>query len=130
MGARCAQGSMLRLTIALICAHGILQAQNTGKITGKVIDALTRQPIPKVHVGSNTGGPSGPFVGTLTGPDGAYTLEDVPAGAIEMGVNLKGYRLMAAPAERASFQLAAGETIRRDFVMHPQGRIYGRLVDR
>jgi hypothetical protein len=123
---------MFRLTIiALACAQSGLQAQSTGRIIGRVIDAATRQPIANVHVGSNTGGPSGPFVGALTGPDGAYTLENVPAGAIQMIVNLNGYRLIAEPAERgASFRLAAGETIRRDFAMHPQGRIDGRLIDR
>jgi hypothetical protein len=123
---------MFRLAIvALACAQSALHAQNTGRITGRVIDALTRQPVSKVHVGSNTGGPSGPFVGALTGSDGVYTLEDVPAGPIQMIVNLNGYRLIAEPAERgASFPLAAGETVRRDFIMHPQARIYGRLIDR
>lgn len=109
----------------------MLHAQNTGKIMGKVIDAVTRQPIPKVHVGSNTGGPMGPFVGTLTGPDGSYLLEDVPAGSIGMTINLDGYKLIHERSEpSAAFKLAAGETMRRDFVMHPQGRIYGRLIDR
>jgi hypothetical protein len=129
---RSAKSSMFRLAIlALACAGFTLHAQNKGTITGKVIDAVTRQPIPKVHVGSNTGGPSGPFVGTLTGPDGVYTLEDVPAGAIRMVVNLNGYKLIAEPVDHsASLHLGAGETIRRDFAMHPQGRIFGRLVDR
>jgi hypothetical protein len=122
---------MLRLAIALVCAQCILQAQNTGKITGKVIDAMTRQPMPKVHVGSNTGGPMGPFVGTLTGPDGSYLLEDVPAGSIGMTINVDGYKLITERSEPgAAFPLAAGETVRRDFTMHPQGRIYGRLIDR
>jgi Carboxypeptidase regulatory-like domain len=129
---RSAESSMFRLAIlALACIQFAVYGQNKGTITGKVTDAVTRQPIPKVHVGSNTGGPSGPFVGTLTGPDGVYTLEDVPAGAIRMVVNLDGYKLIAEPADHsASLQLAAGETLRRDFVMHPQGRIFGRLVDR
>jgi Carboxypeptidase regulatory-like domain len=117
--------------IALLCTPSLLQAQSTGKITGKVIDALTRQPIPKVHVGSNTGGPMGPFVGALTGSDGSYVLEDVPAGSIGMTINLDGYKLINERSEPgAAFTLAAGETMRRDFVMHPQGRIYGRLIDR
>jgi hypothetical protein len=123
---------MLRwATLILIWAHSILLAQSTGRITGKVTDAVTHQPIPKAHVGSNTGGPSGPFVGTLTGLDGAYTLEDVPAGAVRMVVNLGGYKLIAEPSDReASLRLGVGDTIRRDFVMHPQGGIYGRLADR
>jgi Carboxypeptidase regulatory-like domain len=117
--------------LALFCTPCVLQAQGTGKITGKVIDAATLQPIPKVHVASNTGGPGGPFVGTLTGPDGAYTLEDVPAGSIVMTINLDGYKMIYGRSEpNAAFPLAADDTLRRDFALHPQGRVYGRLIDR
>ncbi len=123
---------MLRLAIiALVCAPGMVLAQNTGKITGIVIDAVSRQPIPRVHVGSNSGGPSGPFVGTLTGPDGSYTLEDVLAGSVLMTINLDGYKFINGHSEpSAAFPLAAGDTVRRDFTLHPQGRIYGKLIDR
>ena len=117
--------------VAFLVAPGALAAQNTGKITGKIIDSATRQPIPKVHVASTTGGPSGQFVGSLTGPDGAYTLEDVPAGSIQMIVNLDGYKLITERSEpSAAFSLAPGDTVRRDFAMHPQSSISGRLVDR
>lgn len=123
---------MLRLAIvALVCAPSMVHAQSTGKIAGKVIDAATLQPIPKVHVASNTGGPGGQFVGTLTGPDGSYLLEDVPAGSILMTINLDGYKLISGHSEpSAAFPLTAGDTVRRDFLLHPQGRIYGRLIDR
>lgn len=122
---------MLRIAgFLLLCAP--IAAQDVGKITGMVIDATTRQPIAKVHVGSVTGDPgSNTFVGALTGPDGAYTLENVPAGLVRMTVNLEGYKLIADPTGReASFRLSAGETVRRDFVLHRRGRIYGRLTDR
>ena len=96
--------------------RSMVHAQNTGNITGKVIDAATLQPIPKVHVASNTGGPGGQFVGTLTGPDGSYLLEDVPAGSILMTINLDGYKLINGHSEpSAAFPLAAGDTVRRDF---------------
>jgi hypothetical protein len=52
-------------------------AQNTARITGKVVDSLTRQPIPKVHVSCMVGTQ---FVGSLTEVDGSYTLTDVPPG--------------------------------------------------
>jgi hypothetical protein len=118
-------------TLALLCTPYLLPAPGTGKITGKVIDAATLQPIPKVHVASNTGGPGGQFVGTLTGPDGSYLLEDVPAGSILMTINLDGYKLINGhSAPSAAFPLAAGDIVRRDFTLHPQGRIYGRLLDR
>jgi hypothetical protein len=131
---------MLRLAmITLALAPSFLSAQNTGRITGVVTDASTHQPIPKVHVscvsGTREGGPgSGQFVGALTGVDGIYTLEDVPAGFIRMTINLDGYKLIAdgpdRPDRNSGFPLAAGDTINRSFEMHPLGRIYGRLVDR
>lgn len=122
---------MLRIAgFLLLCAP--MAAQDVGKITGTVIDAATSQPIAKVHVGSVTGDPAAnAFVGVLTGPDGAYTLENVPAGLVRMTVNLEGYKVIAEPAGReAGFRLSAGETIRRDFVLHGRGRIYGHLTDR
>lgn len=121
---------MLRLSIQVFLVAASAAYAQTGTITGKVIDAATNQPIPKIHVSSTTGGPGDNFVGTLTGSDGAYTLENVPAGSVHMILNLDGYKMISEPPGRATFPLAAGETIHRDFVMHPQGRISGRIVDR
>jgi hypothetical protein len=53
-------------------------------MSGKITDAVTRQPIPKVHVGCLSGGQ---FVGVLSGVDGSYALEDVPAGDIRMTID-------------------------------------------
>ena len=88
---------MLRIAgVLLLCAP--LAAQNVGRITGTVVDAATNQPIAKVHVGSVTGDPSSnTFVGTLTQADGAYTLENVPAGLVRITVNMEGYRFVADP---------------------------------
>jgi Carboxypeptidase regulatory-like domain len=123
------ESSMLRLPlIALTLAVSQLAAQNFGKITGKITDALTGQPIAKVHVGCNVGTE---FVGLLSGTDGAYTLEAVPAGEVHMTINLEGYGLISQERDpNANFRLAAGDTMRRNFAMHPLGRIYGRLTDR
>jgi hypothetical protein len=120
---------MFRLAIiALVFAPGILQAQNPGKITGRITDAVTHQPIPKVHVSCTVGSQ---FVGSLTGVDGAYTLEDVPAGLARMTINLDGYKMIHERSdESAQFQIASGDAVTRNFEMHPLGRIYGKLVDR
>lgn len=120
---------MFRLTlIALALAQGLLPAQSLGKITDKITDVVTRQPIAKAHVGCNVGQD---FIGVLSGLDGAYTLENVPAGEVRMTINLDGYKLINDNQDAdAGFTIAAGDTVTRNFAMHPLGRIYGRLTDR
>jgi hypothetical protein len=123
------ENSMFRLPlIAIVLAASQLPAQNFGEITGKITDALTRQPIAKVHVGCNVGAE---FVGVLTAFDGSYTLENVPLGDVRMTINLEGYKLISDDRDaNAGFRMVAGNTITRNFAMHPLGRIYGRLTDR
>jgi hypothetical protein len=117
-----------RAIFALVFAPVILHAQNPAKITGRVTDAVTHQPIPKVHVSCTVGSQ---FVGSLTGVDGSYTLEDVSAGPVRMTINLDGYKMIHERSdESARFQIAAGDAVTRNFEMHPLGRIYGKLVDR
>ncbi len=120
---------MFRLILlALALSPGLLPGQGFGKISGKITDAMTRQPIAKVHVGCMAGQQ---FVGVLSGVDGAYTLENVPPGPIRMTVNLEGYKLISGNGDPAAeFEIGAGETVTRNFAMHPLGRIYGRLTDR
>ncbi len=70
-------------------------------------------------------------MGSLTGVDGSYTLEDVPAGPVRMTINLDGYKMIYERSDdSAQFQIAAGDAVTRNFEMHPLGRIYGKLVDR
>src|SRR5580692_11450785 len=83
---------MLRLaTVALAVSQCILRAQTPAKITGRITDAVTHQPVPKVHVSCTSGAQ---FVGSLTGSDGAYSLDDVPAGPVRMTINLDGYKVI------------------------------------
>lgn len=126
---RIVESSMLRLILMVLAlAPGLLPDQSLGKITGKITDAVTRQPIAQVHVGCNVGAD---FVGVLSGPDGAYTLENVPTGEVRMTINLLGYKLISENQDAdAGFQMAAGDTVTRNFAMHPLGRIHGRLTDR
>ncbi len=119
-----------RLAIFLVVAHVLAQTppENTAKITGKVTDAVTHRPVPGVHVSTTVGKR---FVGSLTAFDGSYTLEDLPDGPARMTLNLDGYRTIIANRDKlAEFPVGTGETVTRDFEMHPLCRIYGKLTDR
>lgn len=124
------QMTTVRLIFGVLLSLQAVGAQGAGTITGTVVDAATGQPVAGVHVSSTSGGPGSNFVGALTGRDGVYRLENVSAGAIHMILNVDGYKMISEPEGRATFPLHAGETLRRDFVIHPQSRIYGRLLDR
>src|SRR5277367_4536800 len=119
-----------RLAIFLAAGHVLAQTppENTAKITGKVTDAVTHRPVAGVHVSTTVGKR---FVGSLTTFDGSYTLEDLPAGPARMSLNLDGYRLIIANRDKiAEFPVGEGETVTRDFEIHPLSRIYGKVTDR
>jgi TonB-dependent starch-binding outer membrane protein SusC len=93
--------AVVALTLLPVTAQG----QQTGTITGTVLDQATGAPIAGGQVtvvGFN--------IGTITNRDGRYILSNVPAGEREVRVTLIGY-------SRASGQvrLGAGETATVDF---------------
>jgi len=58
----------------------------TGSISGTVVDAVTGEPLPFANVFiSNT------TRGTTTQPDGAFLIDDVPFGAVQLVVSFVGY---------------------------------------
>src|SRR3989442_10553160 len=60
----------------LSLAAAPLAAQNTGTVRGQVVDSSTRQALAGVTVQIQ-----GTARSTLTGPNGNYSLGDVPAGS-------------------------------------------------
>src|SRR2546422_9204266 len=62
--------------LAFLCLYTMpLTAQNTGTVRGQVVDSTTRQALAGVTVQIQ-----GTARSTVTGPDGNYSLGDVPAG--------------------------------------------------
>jgi hypothetical protein len=92
------------------------QAPTTGVVTGRVM------------TGSDTGvatparGAAVSIVGTgfrvITGADGRFLIERVPAGAATIRVRLLGYR-----ATDRTIQLLVGDTVRVDLVLQPEARL-------
>ena len=65
---------------------GPLEAQ-TGRITGRIVNATTNRPLAGVQVFVP---PTG--IGNLTDQDGRYLLQNVPAGTVTVTAQLVGYR--------------------------------------
>lgn len=85
-------GSMLLkrlfLIILLVCAVvSFSSAQTTGKITGRVLDKESKEPLVGVNIMLE-----GTAIGASTDIDGKYLILNVPAGTYNLLVRLLGYR--------------------------------------
>lgn len=93
------------------------QAQ-TGVVEGTVTAAATAQPLAgaQVYVLETD-------LGALTGSDGTYRIENVPAGEVTVAVQLLGF----GPAERTA-TIADGETVTLDFEMAEEALALDAIV--
>ncbi len=98
------------LLAALLLPAGVLAAQASGGLVGKVTDASTDSPLRGVEVRLD----GGRFRAT-TDPLGEYRFRGVPAGQHVLAVIWPGYR----PATRDSVFIRAGEIVRADIRLAP-----------
>ena len=75
--------------VVFLTIHGIARAQDTGVVSGHVVDARTGAPLSKVLVVVE-----GVPVSTQTDETGWFQLEKVPAGARRLFVSVVGYILV------------------------------------
>lgn len=75
------------LVLAMLAIPCMVFAGITGKISGRVTDADTRQPLPGANVIV-----VGTDMGTATGTDGSYSLSSVPVGTYDVEVSMMGYQ--------------------------------------
>ncbi len=85
-------------------------AQQTGRITGRVVDVATNRPLAGVQVFIP---PTG--IGNITDTDGRYLLQNVPAGQHTVTAQLVGYKqaqgtAAVTPGATAQVNLALAET--------------------
>jgi len=69
-----------------------VNAQNKGKITGKVTDAATKQVIDYATVSLFKQGAAAPFNGVVTDEKGNFTIANLPAGDYLVKVDFIGYQ--------------------------------------
>jgi TonB-linked SusC/RagA family outer membrane protein len=78
-----------------------IHAQQTGRITGRVVDAATNRPLSGVQIFLP---PTG--IGNITDTDGRYLLQNVPAGQHTVTAQLVGYKQASTQST-----VAAGQTV-------------------
>jgi len=105
-------------TFLLFALAAAANAQETGTITGTVIDAQTNQPLASVQVFIE-----GTQYGTLTDRQGVYGLDNVPAGEHTLVVSVLGYG-----QQRRVVTLGEGTTLTEDFRIEEQAIRVGELV--
>jgi TonB-linked SusC/RagA family outer membrane protein len=116
------RGILALLVVALVLALQAPQAaaaQQTGTITGQVVDVATGQPMSGVEVFI-----PGTELGTLTRENGRFLLQNVPAGDHRLNTSYIGY----APESRANVAVRAGQTTEVNFQIRTDALQLERVV--
>ena len=96
---------LLPATISLVVSASTLQAQATGTINGRVVDAENGQPISAAQITI-----SGTQLGRSTGDDGRFSLPNLTAGSKTLIVRRIGYQ-----QQSRTVTLGANATVTVDF---------------
>jgi outer membrane receptor protein involved in Fe transport len=80
-------GAVLYLALLMLLAFSTVMAQTAGKVSGKITDQDTGEPL----VGCNVF-IVGTLMGAATDPDGTYFIINVPPGKFEIEASLLGYQ--------------------------------------
>ncbi|MBX6331129.1 MAG: SusC/RagA family TonB-linked outer membrane protein [Gemmatimonadaceae bacterium] len=97
----------LAAAVALVVLPATALAQQRGTITGRVIDSASQQPVPSAQVRL-----VGTTIGTLTGADGRYRLDNVPAGRASLRAQRIGYA-----ARTVSVTVTTGQEVTADIAL-------------
>jgi ferric enterobactin receptor len=88
--------NIIIVLLFFICSSAIVNAQPyndpKGRISGKVIDAITKQPVDYATVSISKAGSTSPFDGVSTDPKGNFTLVNVHPGDYVISVDFMGYK--------------------------------------
>lgn len=103
----CISAVLLLFALPLV---GAAQAQSTGTVTGRVVDAETDAPLSGVNVTLQRSN-----VGAATNENGQFHLPDVPVGADTLLVQFVGYRTLERP-----LTIRAGETVNVQLSLRPE----------
>lgn len=105
----CLLSALLALTVWAVGFAQTTRGQDTGTITGQVIDRQTQEPLPDINVVV-----AGTLFGAATDAEGSFRIEGLPPDTHTVQVSALGYRMA-----RRSVTLAAGETVQITFRLTP-----------
>jgi outer membrane receptor for ferrienterochelin and colicin len=95
----------LKVFSVIILASNLVFAQNTGKITGKVTDSKSGEPVPGVNVVIQ-----GTYLGGATDTKGEFIIVNVPPGVYNVGASFIGY----SNTLTTNVKISAGYTTKLD----------------
>ncbi|MCI0708079.1 MAG: TonB-dependent receptor [Ignavibacteriae bacterium] len=99
----------LSLLLSIFLSVTTAQSQNTGTITGIVINKETNRPLEAANVLLQ-----GTTIGTSSGQDGSFLLENIPAGEYRLVASFVGYA-----THRQNFVITAGQTLNLRIALEP-----------
>lgn len=91
------------VALVLLLIPGLLMAGITGKITGRVRDAATGEPLPFVNVSVRQNGE--PVTGAATGTDGTYVISNLRAGEYTLEFSMVGYQVVLVAVKVTADQI-------------------------
>jgi hypothetical protein len=97
--------SIFALIVSLSWTGSLFAQDQTGRITGRVLDEMSQQPIANVSIAVQ-----GRALGSMSGNDGTYAVRDVPVGTYQLTATSIGY----APSTQ-EVTVTAGETATVDW---------------
>ncbi len=94
---------MMKRILPIILFFSIVSVycQNTGKITGKIVDAANNEPLIGVNILLK-----GTYYGAATDVDGKFTIANIAPGSYNMTVSFIGYKTV----EYTGYRVEAGKT--------------------
>ncbi len=108
------------LVLFLLATPVLALAQNTGKLSGEVIDASTGEPLPGANVVI-----VGTQLGTAADVDGSYFILGVPVGTHDIQASFVGYQ----PQMIEDVEINAGYTRELDFELSPGAELDEIVVE-
>lgn len=101
---------MKRLLLFVVLSTGVVIAGTSGKIAGRAVDAVTKQPLPSVNIQI-----VGTSYGAATDLDGNYFIINVPVGTYSVRASMIGY----APKMISNVRVMLDMTTTIDFALEP-----------